>query len=317
MPDRGSRFAPSGSRLPAPMLMGEGAVRPMPLTARRARPRALPAPTDEQLAVKRGEGVADGDGEKAVIAAFEKVLGLRGVEPEATASPSVVARCSRWSSSSSSNGWSLVASRWRWSSRPQRHASSPAGSAATLRRRLGQPRRAEARRNQAAALRRQRRRREPRRLRPARPPPVGRAAALRPAAEGLDGHQPLDRGIEAMAERHLAKVREVQPHGPYLLAGRFNGASVAYEMAQRLRAAGESVPVLAALDSDPPRRVRWRSPRDCPSTRRSSRLYCGPRPTVGRRHRSTTVRRCAPGCVSPSATASPVTCWRPGTGAMT
>ena len=69
---------------------------------------------------------------------------------------------------------------------------------------------------------------------------------------GLDGHQPLDRGIEAMAERYLAKVREVQPHGPYLLAGRCNGASVAYEMAQRLRAAGESVPVLAGVDPDPP-----------------------------------------------------------------
>jgi amino acid adenylation domain-containing protein len=69
---------------------------------------------------------------------------------------------------------------------------------------------------------------------------------------GLDGRRPLDRGIEAMAERYLEKLREVQPRGPYLLAGRCNGATVAYEMAQRLRAAGEEVPLLAALDSDPP-----------------------------------------------------------------
>ena len=69
---------------------------------------------------------------------------------------------------------------------------------------------------------------------------------------GLDGRRPLDRGIEAMASRYLEKLREVQPHGPYLLAGRCNGATVAYEMAQRLRAEGEEVPLLVSLDSDPP-----------------------------------------------------------------
>jgi thioesterase domain-containing protein len=74
--------------------------------------------------------------------------------------------------------------------------------------------------------------------------------ALQPS--GLDGRRPLDRGIEAMADRYIEALRRVQPHGPYLLAGRCNGATVAYEMAQRLRAAGEEVPLLATLDSDPP-----------------------------------------------------------------
>ena len=69
---------------------------------------------------------------------------------------------------------------------------------------------------------------------------------------GLDGRHPLDQGIGTMAERYLEKMRAVRPHGPYLLAGRCNGATVAYEMAQRLRAAGEEVPLLVALDSDPP-----------------------------------------------------------------
>ncbi len=69
---------------------------------------------------------------------------------------------------------------------------------------------------------------------------------------GLDGRHPLDQGIEAMAQRYLEKVRSVRPHGPYLLAGRCNGITVAYEMAQRLRAAGEDVPLLIALDSEPP-----------------------------------------------------------------
>jgi thioesterase domain-containing protein len=74
--------------------------------------------------------------------------------------------------------------------------------------------------------------------------------ALQPS--GLDGRHPLDEGIEAMAARYLAALRNVQPRGPYLLAGRCNGATVAYEMAQKLRAEGEDVPLLAALDSDPP-----------------------------------------------------------------
>jgi len=69
---------------------------------------------------------------------------------------------------------------------------------------------------------------------------------------GLDGRHPLDQGIATMAERYLEKVRAVRPHGPYLLAGRCNGATVAYEMAQQLRRAGEEVPLLVALDSDPP-----------------------------------------------------------------
>lgn len=69
---------------------------------------------------------------------------------------------------------------------------------------------------------------------------------------GLDGRRPLDRGIEAMVDRYLEALREVQPHGPYLLAGRCNGITVAFELAQRLRAEGEDVPLLASLDSDPP-----------------------------------------------------------------
>ncbi len=74
--------------------------------------------------------------------------------------------------------------------------------------------------------------------------------ALQPS--GLDGRRPLDRGIGTMAERYVAALRRVQPRGPYLLAGRCNGATVAYEMAQRLRAAGEEVPLLVSIDSEPP-----------------------------------------------------------------
>jgi amino acid adenylation domain-containing protein len=74
--------------------------------------------------------------------------------------------------------------------------------------------------------------------------------ALQPS--GLDGASAIDRGIEAMAARCVEEIRSVRPHGPYLLAGRCNGATVAYEIAQRLRREGEEVAMLAALDSDPP-----------------------------------------------------------------
>lgn len=74
--------------------------------------------------------------------------------------------------------------------------------------------------------------------------------ALQPS--GLDGQATIDRGIAAMAASCIEELRTVQPHGPYLLAGRCNGATVAYEIAQQLRAAGEEVALLASLDSDPP-----------------------------------------------------------------
>jgi thioesterase domain-containing protein len=47
-------------------------------------------------------------------------------------------------------------------------------------------------------------------------------------------------------------VREVQPHGPYLLAGWSLGGVVAYEMARQLEALGERVDLLALIDSYAP-----------------------------------------------------------------
>lgn len=66
---------------------------------------------------------------------------------------------------------------------------------------------------------------------------------------GLSGKQaPLDR-IEALAAYFLPHLRDVQPHGPYYLAGYSVGGLVAFEVAQRLRAAGEAVALLGLIDS--------------------------------------------------------------------
>jgi thioesterase domain-containing protein len=70
-------------------------------------------------------------------------------------------------------------------------------------------------------------------------------------AKGIDGiEEPLDR-IEDMARYSLAAVREVQPHGPYLLVGFSLGGLVTLEMAQQLIAEGEKIALLAMLDSYP------------------------------------------------------------------
>jgi amino acid adenylation domain-containing protein len=58
--------------------------------------------------------------------------------------------------------------------------------------------------------------------------------------------------VEEMADRYLAAVREVQPAGPYRLGGWSMGGAVAYEMARRLAAAGETVELLALIDSAAP-----------------------------------------------------------------
>ena len=57
--------------------------------------------------------------------------------------------------------------------------------------------------------------------------------------------------IETMAARHVAELRKVQPHGPYRLVGFCVGGVVAYEMAQQLVRAGETVSRLVVIDSDP------------------------------------------------------------------
>ncbi|MFI5649474.1 amino acid adenylation domain-containing protein [Kitasatospora sp. NPDC051705] len=70
-------------------------------------------------------------------------------------------------------------------------------------------------------------------------------------ARGLSGDGPLPTDLGDVAEEYLARVRAVQPHGPYHLLGWSYGGVVAHEMAVRLQAAGERVAFLANLDAYP------------------------------------------------------------------
>jgi thioesterase domain-containing protein/acyl carrier protein len=67
-------------------------------------------------------------------------------------------------------------------------------------------------------------------------------------ARGVSGGEPQTR-VEDMAGAYIDAIRGVQPRGPYLLGGYSGGGVIAYEMGQRLIAAGERVSVLALLDT--------------------------------------------------------------------
>ncbi|PYB95761.1 non-ribosomal peptide synthetase, partial [Pseudomonas protegens] len=56
----------------------------------------------------------------------------------------------------------------------------------------------------------------------------------------------------AMIQRYVAGIRQVQPSGPYYLAGWSLGGSIAMDVASELEAAGETVRFLGLLDPTPP-----------------------------------------------------------------
>jgi acyl carrier protein len=81
------------------------------------------------------------------------------------------------------------------------------------------------------------------------------------------GETPIS-GVPRIAERYVSELRAVQAKGPYLLHGFCGGAFIAYEMAQQLRRAGESVSGLVMID--PP--LDWRR---SPFLVTSGRLWLG------------------------------------------
>jgi thioesterase domain-containing protein/acyl carrier protein len=68
-------------------------------------------------------------------------------------------------------------------------------------------------------------------------------------AQGLDGVSPPLTTVEEMAALYVTEIRRVQAHGPYFLGGYCLGGTVAFEVAQQLRAEGEPVALLALFDT--------------------------------------------------------------------
>jgi thioesterase domain-containing protein/acyl carrier protein len=75
-------------------------------------------------------------------------------------------------------------------------------------------------------------------------------------AKGLFGDHEPQRRFEDMAFACIEEMRQIQPKGPYLLAGYSGGGITAMEIAQQLIAAGETVAHLALLDTPLPRQPR-------------------------------------------------------------
>ncbi|MFI8829594.1 amino acid adenylation domain-containing protein [Streptomyces afghaniensis] len=85
----------------------------------------------------------------------------------------------------------------------------------------------------------------------------------------IPGQKPTCSLAEVVAE-HTARIREIQPRGPYHLLGYSMGGLVAYDVAVGLQAAGEQVPLLALLDSFPGAWLRQGpAPSDRPALLRS------------------------------------------------
>ena len=96
----------------------------------------------------------------------------------------------------------------------------------------------------------------------------GNVLNLRHLAQLLGGDRPFyglqARGLYGDAEPHatfvdaardyIAEMRQVQPHGPYLLGGFSGGGLIAWEIARQLEAAGEQVPLVVLLDTPIPMR---------------------------------------------------------------
>ena len=60
--------------------------------------------------------------------------------------------------------------------------------------------------------------------------------------------EPIE-SIEALAARYVSDIRRQRPHGPYHLAGYCMGGTIALEVAQQLKAAGEEVQSLICIET--------------------------------------------------------------------
>ncbi len=73
-------------------------------------------------------------------------------------------------------------------------------------------------------------------------------------AKGLLGDEAPHDSVPEAAASMIAEIRQIQPHGPYLLGGFSGGGITAYEIAQQFEADGEEVALVVLLDTPLPQR---------------------------------------------------------------
>ncbi|MFT4085536.1 MAG: polyketide synthase Pks13 [Gordonia sp. (in: high G+C Gram-positive bacteria)] len=74
-----------------------------------------------------------------------------------------------------------------------------------------------------------------------------------PEDQPVVGFDRVEGTIEERVKQYLPKLREVQPHGPYVLVGWSLGGALAYGCAQMLREAGEEIRFVGLIDVVRPR----------------------------------------------------------------
>lgn len=77
---------------------------------------------------------------------------------------------------------------------------------------------------------------------------------------GLDGRTPVDGRFESVARHYIDEIRRVQSHGPYMLGGYCLGGTLALEMAQQLIELGETVGLVALIETYNICKIRWPLP---------------------------------------------------------
>ena len=70
-------------------------------------------------------------------------------------------------------------------------------------------------------------------------------------ADGLNPGAARPTSMDALIDTYAARIAAVCPHGPYLLLGWSLGGRIAHQLAARLAAQGEPVPLLIVLDASP------------------------------------------------------------------
>jgi thioesterase domain-containing protein len=71
-------------------------------------------------------------------------------------------------------------------------------------------------------------------------------------ARGLDGVTPPLHDLAQIAREMVGEIKQVQPEGPYLIAGHCVGGLVAFAIAQELLAAGDGIERLLVIDAPAP-----------------------------------------------------------------
>jgi thioesterase domain-containing protein len=71
-------------------------------------------------------------------------------------------------------------------------------------------------------------------------------------AERLKNYTPVNLTIEELARGYIGKLKRVQPHGPYYIAGWSIGGTIAFEMIRQLEQMDEKIAAFGLIDSPPP-----------------------------------------------------------------